>query len=122
MDVPSIPLPLSAYIMAALSAVFVFFGATFAGGGGVLLLHDRLHWPVWTLVVAVPLVVISSVILGCLSAWESLQQARKKALLAANDADMLVKCDGCGENFSQAPRCPLCGRPAAAESPTTPVP
>lgn len=113
MSEPPIPLPVSAYVMAVISAVFVFFGGSFVGGAGMMLMHDRFEWPVGTLIVAAPLVLISSVMLGCLSAWESIEQSRKKAQLASAALPFDVTCEGCGEGYlSAAPHCPVCGRKA----------
>lgn len=112
MDEPPISLPSSAYVMAVISGVFVFCGATFAIGiGTVMVIHGLLGLPEWSLIIVGPLVVVTSVVLGYLSAWETLLQARKKAQLARQAQIPEVTCDGCGEDYSaDAPHCPVCGR------------
>lgn len=111
MDEPPIRLPMSAYLMAVLSALFVFLGATFASGLGTLLLRDRLDWSPRTLIIAAPLVLISSILLASLSAWETIQQARKKALQSLLEGELPKMCNGCGEHYAAlATHCPVCGR------------
>ncbi len=112
MDEPPIELPTSAYLMAAISGVFVFCGAGFVLGIlAVMVVHGLMGLPEWSLILVAPFVVMISALLGYLSAWETLQQARTKAQLARQAQIPEVTCDGCGEDYSaDAPHCPVCGR------------
>ncbi len=108
-----IRLPVSAYILAFISAVFVFFGGLFALGLGTAMLLDALDLPMWTSLIAAPFVWLTPVVLALLSGWQTLQQARKKELSKLSKMPART-CPGCGEAFSATePCCPVCGRKTA---------
>lgn len=111
MEPPPPRLPISAYIMVAVSAGFVFVGATFAIGIVTGFVLNAFQTHPWTYLLAVPGVLALAAMLACLSAWEALMQARNRAAKQSGIGDRQVTCDGCGESFSaQAPHCPVCGR------------
>lgn len=69
--------PVSDYIMAVISGLFVTFGVILVAGFSPVLLGDLIKSVPRPVFLAVPVLAIG---LGILSAWQSVRQARRKAL------------------------------------------
>jgi len=112
MAIPPVRVPVSAYFMAVLSAIFVTFGVmlVFAFSGALFGNWFRFV-PVWALT-GVP---ILALLLGFLSGWQTIRQAHQKAVKKAEAAYVFEAakpvCVDCGERLEiGTPRCPVCGR------------
>jgi hypothetical protein len=108
---PRITLSIYAWVMASISAVFVFLGVQIIFGGLAMLSWKwRYELPLRGWVLA-PVSLICGTVMGWMSARQSLDLARKKRLLEIANAPPQFECRGCGEKyFTHEPHCPLCGR------------
>jgi hypothetical protein len=69
--------PVSAYIMAVISGVFVTFGVMFLAAFSHLFVGDMLSTAPKPVLMAIPYIAIG---LGILTVWQTIRQAKRKAL------------------------------------------
>ena len=73
----SAKVPISAYILAVISGMFVAFGVMFLAAFSHLLVGDLLSSAPKPVLMAIPYIAI---VLGILTAWQTVRQAKRKAL------------------------------------------
>lgn len=104
-----VKMPISAYLTAVVSAVFVTFGSFIAIVFSSVIVGEWIPSLPTLVQFAIPFFAMA---LGLLSGWQSLRQAKRKAIKkhAAEFGDLEVVCQGCGEAvLPDADACPMCG-------------